>query len=285
MEYKIEKLEIGGELAPKMAMLHPRAEEIYGIGDSSLLGDIRRVAIVGTRRPSIYGIKAAQLFAGHLAKKGVCVVSGLAIGIDSYAHQAVLDAGGTTIGVNPAGIEQQYPKSNRRLYKNIYKKGLIISENRSDINIMKHIFLKRNRIIAAISDAVIMVEGTNGSGAINTVHHALDLGTHVFAVPSSVFSVNSGTNYMISQGAELLYKTDQLDEFLGIGPAENYRMESIAALEYIREKGSATSGDICRLLDINITLAIPILDYLNSEGLIAMAEKNRYVYLDQGNIK
>jgi DNA processing protein len=175
---------------------------LYFIGD---LPSERRptVAIVGTRKPTAYGKEVTYQLAYNLAKKGVIVVSGLALGIDSIAHRAALDAGGITIAVLACGLDTIYPASHKHLAEEIIKNGgAIISEYEPDVEARDFQFLARNRIVSGLSDAVVVTEAATRSGTLATVHHALDQGREVFAVPGNITSpLSAGCNALIKQGA------------------------------------------------------------------------------------
>lgn len=161
------------------------------------------LGIVGTRRPSYDGRKAAGEFSKTLAQNGITVVSGLARGIDTCAHTGCLEAGGHTIAVLGNGLASVYPPENEALEKRILDSGgSIVSELPPEEPPSRWTFPARNRIIAALSHAVLVVEGDIKSGAMITATCALDLGREVFAIPGSIYnSVASGTNRLIQSGA------------------------------------------------------------------------------------
>lgn len=161
------------------------------------------VAIVGTRKPTAYGREVTTRIAGELAKKGVIIVSGLALGVDALAHQAALDNRGTTIAVQGNGLANIYPRTNRNLGENIIKNGgLILSEYEDDFEATRWSFLERNRLVSALSDAVIITEAASKSGTLNTAAHALEQGKHIFVVPGNITSpLSAGCNQLLRQGA------------------------------------------------------------------------------------
>ena len=164
----------------------------------------KTVAIVGSRHNTRYGEEVAYKLAYELAKNDVIVISGLAYGIDSIAHQAALDAGGKTIAVLGTPINEIYPRSHESLAREIIKKdGAIISEYApKEKYYPKSTFLKRNRLISGLSDAVVVVEAADRSGTLNTAAHALSQGKDVYAVPGNITSPYSvGCNNLIKQGA------------------------------------------------------------------------------------
>ena len=159
------------------------------------------VAIVGTRTPTPYGREVAHGLAMDFATAGVCVVSGLARGIDSEAHSGALTRG-TTIAVLPGGVDVCYPSSNRDLYAEIADRGALIAEYEPGTNTRKHRFTHRNRLIAALSLATIVVQAGERSGALSTARHALSIGRDVFAVPGDIRAdVSRGPHELLRDGA------------------------------------------------------------------------------------
>ncbi|MDO9028364.1 MAG: DNA-processing protein DprA, partial [Candidatus Roizmanbacteria bacterium] len=173
-------------------------------------------AIVGTRKPTSYGIQVARKFAYELSKAGFVIVSGMAMGIDTVAHQAALDAGGKTIAVLGCGVNIVYPAVNYRLYENIIKTGgAVISEFPPDQTVLKGLFISRNRIISGLSCGVLIAEGLKDSGALITARFAGEQGKEVFAPPSPITSeMSTAPNFLLKQGAKLVTSIeDILEEF------------------------------------------------------------------------
>ncbi len=172
------------------------------------------VAIVGTRKPTPYGKEVTYQLAYDLAKQGVVIISGLALGIDGVAHRAALDAGGTTIAVLACGLDNMYPATHKNLAEEIVKKGgAIVSEYEPDVGARDFQFLARNRIVSGLSDAVVVTEAATRSGTLATVNHALEQGRDVFAVPGNITSpLSAGCNALIKQGATpVMSATDILE--------------------------------------------------------------------------
>ncbi len=161
------------------------------------------VAIVGTRKPSAYGKEVTHRLAYDLAKRGVVIVSGMALGIDGIAHRAALEAGGTTIAVLANGLPQLYPATHRQLGMDIIANGgAIISEYEPETPARTYQFLQRNRIVSGLADAVIITEASSRSGTLNTASHALDQNKEVFVVPGNITSpLSAGCNALLKQGA------------------------------------------------------------------------------------
>jgi DNA processing protein len=164
------------------------------------------IGVVGTRRATTYGRQAAETLAGDLARQEITIISGLARGIDSVAHQAAIQAGGRTIAILPCSVDQVYPAQNARLAQAVREHGALVSEYAPGMPIHREYFFRRNRIVAGMSLGVLVVEAGDRSGALLTARNALDENREVFAVPGSIFSPYSrGTNELIQQsGAKLV---------------------------------------------------------------------------------
>jgi DNA processing protein len=161
-----------------------------------------------------------QRLAAELAKQGTVIVSGLALGVDSIAHQAALDAGGHTVAVLPSSIEEIYPASHRGLAERIVQQGgALISEYPKGTPVMKHNFIARNRLIAGLADGLIVTEAALKSGSLHTARFALEQGIDVFAVPGNITSPTSeGTNNLIKSGAMPLTDVSDVLSRLNIEP-------------------------------------------------------------------
>jgi len=161
------------------------------------------VAIIGTRRPTPYGRQVTERFASELASKGVVIVSGLALGVDALAHQATLDAGGTTLAILANALPDIRPMTNHAIGERILASGgAIISESDGEKPLGKWSFLERNRIVAGIADAILITEASSRSGTLNTAARALEQGKDVFVVPGNITSPSSaGCNLLLKQGA------------------------------------------------------------------------------------
>ena len=195
---------------------HPAIKGLY-IRGNPLDTDRPAVAVVGTRRPTAAGLFAAKEIATGLALGGYTVVSGLAVGIDAVAHRATLEAGGSTVAVLGCGHDIDYPQRNRALRRDIEANGTVITEYPPDTQPQPWMFPLRNRIIAGLSIAVVVIEGTIQSGALVTARLALDANREVFAVPGSVRNVMAqGPNELIRRGeAALVTAAEQVIESLG----------------------------------------------------------------------
>ncbi len=202
----------------RLRVLHDPPSLLFARGRLDLLKR-RSVAVVGSRRPTVYGAQAAAVLAGDLARAGVVVISGMARGIDAAAHEASLEWG--TIGVLGCGIDVTYPREQAALFERMAADGLLLSEFLPGEPPVAHNFPRRNRIIAALAHGVLVVEAAAKSGALITVDHALDLGREVFAVPGPIGRPTSeGTHRMIQDGAKLVTcAEDVLEEVPALGEA------------------------------------------------------------------
>ena len=177
------------------------------------------IAVVGCRRATSYGLDVAEEIGAGIARAGGCVVSGVALGIDAAAHTAALEAGGATIGVLGTGLDIHYPPQNRALQDRIARDGLLLSELLPGTRPRRHTFPHRNRIIAALSSAVVVVEAGERSGAITTAHHAAAQGTNVWCVPNLIYEPNMQGNLILLREGALTYTglRDLLEE-VGLVP-------------------------------------------------------------------
>ncbi len=171
------------------------------------------ISIVGTRKNTVYGRDVAKYFAEELSKMGITVVSGLASGIDYYAHNSALKYKGGTIGILGCGLDIIYPESNKELYKNILNNGSLVSEFPPGTKPLKNNFPIRNRIVSGFSMGTIVIEAPEKSGALITAEFALNQNREVFCVPGNIFSNESkGCHNLIKQGAKLVSNIDDIIE-------------------------------------------------------------------------
>ena len=191
------------------------------------------IAIVGTRRASEYGMRHTRAIAAELARVGVCVVSGLALGIDAQAHRGALSVGGRTVAVLGGALDRFYPEENRPLMEQILEGGgTVVTEYAPGTPPGRYSFLERNRIIAGLSLGVVVTEGGKRSGAQRTVREALEEGREVFALPGSVDSENAALpNSLIAEGARLITCGADVLRTLVIEPAAGGAAEPVPAEE------------------------------------------------------
>jgi DNA processing protein len=177
---------------------------LYGRGQLEVL-HYPVIAVVGTRRPTFYGLQMAQGMAYDLAKRGIGIVSGLARGIDAAAHRGCLEAGGKTIAVLGCGIDVVYPREHRSLSQQIFAEGLLLSEFVPGTSPAPQNFPVRNRIISGLAWGTMVVEASEYSGSLITARLAMEQNREVFALPGNLTSPQSfGPNYLIKQGAKLV---------------------------------------------------------------------------------
>jgi DNA processing protein len=175
---------------------------LFCLGDPAALVDAPSAALVGTRAPTRYGIGVAAQFGADLAAAGVSVVSGLALGIDGAAHEGACGAGAPPIAVVAGGLDHVYPRRHERLWERVASSGVIVSESPAGVPTEKWRFPIRNRLLAALSDVVVVVESRHHGGSRHTVDAALERGVPVGAVPGSIRSATSeGTNALLADGA------------------------------------------------------------------------------------
>jgi DNA processing protein len=186
----------------------------------------RGVAIVGARACSSYGSQVARLLGRELAAAGLVVVSGLARGIDGEAHRGALESGGLTVAVLGCGVDRDYPAAHAQLATRISKQGLVASEYAPGVEPAPWRFPARNRIIAGLAAATVVVEARERSGALITADFALEAGREVFAVPGEITSaLSAGTNALLRLGATPLTSSADVLEALGIDPVATTSMK------------------------------------------------------------
>lgn len=233
MSNEIKEILISDESYPKLLKKIKNAPKIlYYIGQLPKENEIC-FAIVGTRRYSFYGKQAALEIAGDLAEAGLTIVSGLAPGIDTFCHQATIERKGKTIAVLGTGLDEKsiYPKENLKLAKKIVETGgCLISEYPPGTRGTQFTFPQRNRIIAALSIGVLVIEAKIKSGALITAEYALKQKKKVFAVPGSIYSSNSkGCHFLIKKGAKLVENSQDVITELNI---KNIKSSNISKKEY-----------------------------------------------------
>ncbi len=202
-------------------------------------GNIEReemsIGIVGSRRASGYGITTTKKISSELAEYGICVISGMARGIDTAAHHGALSSGGRTIAVFGCGLDIVYPPENRRLMERIIENGAVVSEYPPGTIPAPHHFPVRNRIVSGMSIGILVVEAGEKSGSLITAQLALEQGRDVYALPGNVISINSrGTNKLIQDGAKLITSVyDIIDE---IRWYKNFRKNTVLDLNDFRNR-------------------------------------------------
>lgn len=192
---------------------------LYWQGSLQTWTESYTIAIVGTRSPTPYGLKWAEKISASLAERGFVIVSGMAEGIDTCAHQACLKVKGKTIAVVGTGVNRVYPSRNQKLYEQISEEGLILSEYPWDTPPDRSHFPKRNRIIAGLCRGVIIIEAPEGSGALITAYQANEYQRDVFVLPGNLDTKQArGCLQLIQRGAQIILGIDELLEILGEMP-------------------------------------------------------------------
>ncbi len=214
---QIQKIDINSSEYPdRLREIQSPPKQLYYVGDISLLHE-DSVAVVGSRKYTLYGKVVATMIGGRLAEYGIPVTSGLAYGIDAFAHEGAVAANGRIIGVLASGIRKMGPRKNYELMlRGLAKGGLIISELEPDEDARKYSFPARNRIISGISKCVTVIEANFNSGALITAKMGLEQGRTVYAVPGNITSQFSmGSNLLIRDGALPLVSVDDMVQNLG----------------------------------------------------------------------
>ena len=223
----------------------PHLLYVYGETD---LTDRFPVAVVGTRRASAYGLTHTREIAAELAQTGVCVVSGLALGIDAAAHTGALDGGGRTVAVLGSALDKPYPQENKPLMRRILESGgSVVSEYAPGTPPSRYSFLQRNRIIAGMCLGTLVTEGPRRSGALNTATRTLENGREVFALPGNVDSPGAQLpNMLISEGARLVTGAADILSALVIEPkdAPKAAQAGVAPMEAPAEKKPHIPGGL-----------------------------------------
>jgi DNA processing protein len=198
------------EYPTRLAEIYDPPLALYHRGDLQASDDYA-VAIVGTRKASVYGQKMAEKLGRDLAARGITVVSGLAAGIDAAAHQGALSAGGRTIAVLGCGVDLVFPAENAELMHTVIQKGCVLSCFAMGMKPLRGNFPQRNRIISGLSMALIVVEAPPGSGALITARNAADQGREIFAVPGRAGERNSmGPHSLLREGARLVETAEDI---------------------------------------------------------------------------
>ncbi len=224
------------EFPPNLLNISQVPPVLFGLGEKDVLG-LKSVAIVGSRKASTYGKRVAREIASGLCQRGWTVVSGLALGIDSAAHEGALSGGGPTVAVKGCGLDVVYPARNRELEAKIAENGAVITEFFPGTQPEPGNFPTRNRIISGLGRAIIVVEAGPKSGSLITAYLGMEQGKDIMAVPGNIYSYNSiGCHELIRQGAALVSSIEEIMEELG---------------EFFFEKGFAQSQDTVKVSSLS----------------------------------
>ena len=258
---------------PLLASIHdpPPGLFLRGSGTTELFSR-PVVAVVGARSCSDYGARVARTLARDLASAGVVVLSGLARGVDGWAHRGALEAGGPTVAVLGCGIDRDYPRAHASLAAQIAQTGLIVSEYPPGISPAPWRFPARNRIVAGLAVATVVVEARERSGALITADLALEEGREVLAVPGEITSsLSRGTNALLRLGAAAVTGADDVLEAIGVAPCDGGEPDppssAAAAVLVALDAGAATADELARAAGLDPAAAGAALTELELAGL------------------
>lgn len=253
------------------------------------------VAIVGTRRPTVYGRQVAEEMTADLARNGTTIVSGLARGIDSIAHRSALECGGKTIAVLASGLDIVYPAENLKLAQRIMESGALVSEYPLGVRPRPENFPLRNRIMSGLSLGVLVVEAGERSGALITAFQALEQNREVFAIPGSILSPTSkGTNRLIQEGAKLVCQCADILEELNLSMVAPKQLEikelppaSEAESAIVRQLSPEPShiDEICRRSGLAMPQVSSTLAMLELKGVAKQIGNMNYVLSQQARVE
>lgn len=261
---------------------------LYGIGDILLLNKPRLFAVVGTRKPTQYGVSVTKMFSTDLTRSGFVVVSGMAMGVDAVAHRAALDAGGTTIAVLGCGVDICYPAVNRSLYEDIKKRGLVLSEFPPGKRTGRGVFPSRNRIVAGLSKGILVTEGATKSGSLITARYGSDYGKDMFAVPGPITSDMSGaTTWLLQNGAKATRTIDDiLEEYDRVSGGEKQIVTKSliqelseherALVGFVQDQGSAHTDTIARQVGFPVSETLGLISSLEMKGILVEVARSEY---------
>jgi DNA processing protein len=261
--------------------LHDPPPVLFLRGRAELL-ESPSITIVGARRATERAREVAARLGEGLARAGVCVASGLALGVDAAAHRGALSAGGSTLAVLGRGADAAYPPAHRRLFAEIVDRGLVLSEFLPGTPPLPHHFPRRNRVLAALAGAVVVVEAGDTSGALITVDHALDLGIEVWAVPGPIeVAACAGSNRLLADGARpLVSVADFLRTVTGCETREDTPPAEAAgpARDLIVGLGSDTLhvDEIAERAGLDLPVALALLTQMELAGLVRQLPGMRF---------
>lgn len=258
-------------------------------GNLSLLNENLNLSIVGSRKPTRYGVNCARQISKQLSELGINIISGLAVGIDSCAHIGCMEGYGKTVAVLGSAVNNPLPKQNINLANKILEEGgLIVSEYNVNSAVIPSNFSNRNRIISGLSKGVIVVEAAKKSGALITVEFALEQGKNIFAVPGNINSeMSKGCNKIIKEGAKLIENLDDIINEYDIScinklkNGENYdniclNKESVTIMNAIKNSGVLQIDDICDYTGMEIKLVNTVLNELTLKDILVEVNNNTY---------
>ncbi len=275
---------LGHQLPERIRSISRPPDRLFTIGAN--LADLLTkpcVAIVGSRKVSAYGRQVTAQLAAELTQAGIVIISGLAFGVDSIAHRAVLEAGGQTVAVLPTSLNAIYPASHRALAQRITEQGgALVSEYPEGVPTYPSNFIARNRIVTALSDAVVIVEAAERSGTLSTARFALEQGRELLAVPGNITSQTSvGTNNLIKAGAAPVTAAADILHAIGVtnSPAKNKHHSNDPNEQMILDLLEAGEADGAALLThsaLAADLFAQTLTMLEIQGLVRPLGNNHW---------
>jgi DNA processing protein len=266
---------------PGLLQIHDPPTVLYARGDIERLA-APAIAIVGSRNATPQGMRDAHAFAAALSAAGLCIVSGLALGIDSAAHRGGLAGPGSSVAVLGTGADRIYPRRNRELGDEIAARGCLLSEFALGAEPLPGNFPRRNRLISGLARGVLIVEAAMRSGSLTTARFALDQGREVFAVPGSIHAPHSkGCHWLIKEGAKLVEEADDVltelgfdvpDTRAGVAAARRERDPVLAAIGY----AAASIDEIAERTGLDAAKLAALLSRLEIEGRVQALAGGRF---------
>lgn len=276
------------EYPGKLLNIKNPPQKLYVLGDETLLNK-KSLAIIGSRNCTEYGYKQARKFANEISKHNICIVSGMAIGIDSAAHIGAKSTIGRTIAVLGGGFNNIFPKENKELFYEILEEGgCIVSEYEPDTKVNNKNFPKRNRIVSGLSEGVLVVEARHRSGTSITVRFAKEQKKKIFCIPSNIeSSTGYGTGKLIQEGAKLVLSPNDILKDFGINilekdiisnEQEKFEIEEEYQIVYkLISRVPININEICKKSKLNIADVNVMLTMLELKGAIKQIGVNEFI--------
>lgn len=282
-------IELENEKYPKkLRNIQKPPKQLYVLGDENIL-NAKSTAIIGSRVCTPEGAKLAEKFAKELSKKGICIISGMARGIDTSAHIGALKAGGKTVAVLGGGFNHIFPQENIGLFSKIIENGgVVVTEYKEDTKPSQNGFVQRNRIVSGLSDGVLIIEAKHRSGTAITASFARSQGRKIFCIPHSLEQREGiGTNRQIKMGAKLVTEAQEIIDELKIEVEEikneeknieilNVPEEYIPVYKYITEN-PINVDVICKKTKLEISKVNYLLTMMELEGYIEQLPGKNFV--------